>query len=400
MGADELALQQTAFNPTHLATALLVHQEPRAELLGLNLQEAGELLEVHGGVQLEVRADGRVEQGVLDLVHEDRGVVVDGVDVDRRVVKVGGSGADELGAGRAEEFLEQREGLGATVLETVELLTVLLAEGRVDGVVETSGVEGHADGDQSVHLVILLGNGVVAVAALLEVLCPGDVDQDVAEHPDGITVAAHHHVRETHVVVSREVGGHDTGKHSLLVHLDIIEGLESKAKVTQQAVDTEQTDDREVAQHLVQRTRAILSGNGQRVFTPLDGSQLLIDLRSLHKGVKNVEDRVAAPCVGGFTQELCFFLVGTAAGDTVTVATERLELVDEFVDDIPSPVVLFAQLATNKRKPLKQGKNGKKENGKKKNIQREPPTQPAHPNSRYNETDCSSYHSSQTWSPA
>ena len=188
-----------------------------------------------------------------------------------------------------------------------------------------------------------LAIGVVVVAALLEVLCPGDVDQDVAEHPDGITVAAHHHVRETHVVVGGEVGGHDTGEHGLLVHLDIIEGLEGKAKVTQQAVDTEQTDDGEVAQHLVQRTGTILSGNSHWVFTPLDGSQLLIDLRSLHKGVKNVEDRVAAPCVGGVTQELCFFFVGTAAGDTVTVAAERLELVDEFIDDIPSPVVLCKQ---------------------------------------------------------
>lgn len=106
VGADDFALEQTPLDPADLAAALLVDQQPRAELLGLDFEETGELLEVHGGVQLEVRADGGVEQGVFDLVHEDGGLVVDGVDVDGRVVKVRRGGANELGASRAEEFLE------------------------------------------------------------------------------------------------------------------------------------------------------------------------------------------------------------------------------------------------------------------------------------------------------
>ena len=269
--------------------------------------------------------------------------MVDGVDVDGRVVKVRRGGADELGAGGAEEFLEQGEGLGAAVLETGELVAVLLAEGGVDGVVEASGVQGDADGDQGVHLVVLLGDSIVAVAAFLEVLGARDVDQDVAEHADGVAVPAHHHVREAHIVVGGKVGGHHAGEHGLLVHLDVIEGLERKAEVTQQAVDTEQPDYREVSKHLVQRAGAVLPGEGQGVLSPLDGGQLLIDLRTLDKGVQDVENRVAAPCVGVLPQELCFLLVGTAAGDTVAVAAERLELVDEFVDDIPSPVILIKQ---------------------------------------------------------
>lgn len=243
IGDNRLALQQAALDPAHLAAALFVDQEPRAELLRLDLEEPGQLLEVHGGVEFQVRADGRVEQGVLDLVHEDGGLVVDRVDVERRVVEVRRRRADELGAGGSEELLKQRNGLGAAVLETVELLAVLLAETRVDGIIETGGVESDADGDQSVHLVILLGNGIEAVAALLEVLRSGDVYQNVAEHADGVGVATHHHVREAHVVVCGEMGGHDAGKHGLLVHLDVIERLQSQTKVSQQAVDTQEPDD-------------------------------------------------------------------------------------------------------------------------------------------------------------
>lgn len=41
----------------------------------------------------------------------------------------------------------------------------------MDGVIQTSGLESHTDGNQSVHLLVLLGDGVV-LGALLEVLCP------------------------------------------------------------------------------------------------------------------------------------------------------------------------------------------------------------------------------------
>lgn len=278
IGIDRLALQEATLDPAHLTAALLVDQQPRAELLRLDLKEASQLLQVHGGVEFQVRADCGVEEGVLNLVHEDRGLVVDRVDVDGRVVEVRRGGADELGAGRAEELLEERDRLRATVLETDQLLAVLLAQSRVNGVIKTSGVESNADGDQSIHLVVLLGNSIVAVAALLEVLCPGDIDQNVAEHADGVGIAAHHHVGETDIVVGGEVSSHDTGKHGLLVHLDVVERLQGKAEVSQQAVNTEQSNDGEVAEHLIQRARAVLASKRQWVFTTLDSSQLLIDL--------------------------------------------------------------------------------------------------------------------------
>ena len=40
VGNDCIALKQASFDPADLAAALLVHQQPRAELLGFNLKEA------------------------------------------------------------------------------------------------------------------------------------------------------------------------------------------------------------------------------------------------------------------------------------------------------------------------------------------------------------------------
>lgn len=344
-----LTLKQAALDPADLATALLVNQQPGAEFLGLDLEEAGELLQIHRSVEFQVGPDGGVEEGVSDLIHEDGGVVVNGVDVEGRVVEVGRGRADELGAGGAEEFLEERQGLGAAALEADELFTVFLAEGGVDGVVEAGWVESDADGDQGVHLVVLLGDGVVAVAALVEVLGPRDVHQDVAEHADGVGVAAHHHVGEAHVVVCGEVGGHDAGEHGLLVHLDVVEGFECKAKISQQAVDAQQTDDREVSQHPVQRAGTVFSSICHRVLATLDSGQLVVDLRPLDQRVENIEHGIAAPSIRILAQKLGFLLIGPASGNTVAVSTERLKLVNKLIDNIPCPEVLNQSIISRRK---------------------------------------------------
>ena len=122
-------------------------------------------------------------------------------------------------------------------MELHELVAILIAQGGVDSVVELGRVECDADGDESVHLVVLLGDAVV-LGVLLEVLGPRDVYKNMGEHADGVGVAAHHHVAEPNVVIRGEVGGHDAGEHGFLVQLDIVEGFESKAEVPQQAVDS------------------------------------------------------------------------------------------------------------------------------------------------------------------
>lgn len=230
------------------------------------------------------------------------------VDVGLGVLKVRRDGGDELGSSSAEELLEDGERLGAAPLQLKQLVAVLLSQGAVDGVVQTGRLESDADGNQGVHLLVLLGNRVV-LSALLEVLGPRDVDEDVAEHADGISVAVLHHVGKAHVVVGGEVGSHDTCEHGLLVELDIVEGLEGEAEVTQQAVDAKETDDGEVSKHSVKVLGTVLAGHGHGVLVALHGCQLLGDLRSLDKRVQNVQNAVASPGVGVLPENLSLLLV-------------------------------------------------------------------------------------------
>ena len=217
----------------------------------------------------------------------------------------------------------------------------------MDGVVELGRGEGDAEGDQGVHLIVLLAHAVVlGRVALLEVLRPADVHEDVAEHADGVGVAPQHHVAETDVVVRGEVRRHDAREHGFLVQLDVVERLQREREVPQQAVHPQQPDDGEVAEHAVERPRAVLAGDQVGVFVALHREELLVDLRPLDQGVEHVEDRVAAPHVGVFAQDGGFagFVFGDAvggrAGDAVAVAAEGFKLVDEFVDYVPGPVIL------------------------------------------------------------
>lgn len=108
----------------------------------------------------------------------------------------------------------------------------------MDCVVEFGGVEGYANGDKSVHLVVFLRDAVV-LGVFLEIFGAGDVDEDMAEHSNGIGVPAHHHIAESNVVVGGEVGGHDTGEHGFLVELNVIKRFQCKTEVAEQTVDSE-----------------------------------------------------------------------------------------------------------------------------------------------------------------
>lgn len=232
----DVPVQESALAPADLTTALLVDHQPAAQLIRLDLQEAGQLLQVHGGVEFEVGFEGGGGHGGADVGHEDGQVVLDRVHVHGRVVEVGRGRGDEFGAGGAEVFLEEGEGVRAAALEPGELVAVFVAEGGVDGVVELGGVEGDADGDEGVHLVVLLRDAVV-LGCFLEVLGAGDVDEDVGEHADGVGVAAEHEVGEADVVVGREMGGHDAREHGFFVEFDVVERFEGEAEVAEEAVD-------------------------------------------------------------------------------------------------------------------------------------------------------------------
>lgn len=108
----------------------------------------------------------------------------------------------------------------------------------MDGVVESGGVESHADGNECIHLVVLLRDRVV-LSILLEVLRPRNVDEDMAEHANRICVSAHHHVGEAYIVVGREVCGHNASEHGFLVKFDVIESLQRKTEVSEKAVNSQ-----------------------------------------------------------------------------------------------------------------------------------------------------------------
>ena len=292
-----LPLQQSPLAPPRLPAPLLVDEQPTPQLLGLDLQEAGQLLQIHGGVELQVGPDGGAEHGIPDLGHEDGGMMIDRIDIHGRMVEIGRGRGDEFRAGAAEQLLEQAQTLGPAALQADELVAVFFAEGGVDGIVELHGVEGDADGDEGVHLLVLLGDAVV-LGVLLEVLGARHVHQDVAEHADGVGVAAQHQVGEADVVVGGEVGGHDAGEHGFFVELDVVEGLEGEREVAQQAVHPQQADDGEVAEHAVEGPGTVVAGDGVGVLVAFHGEELLIDLGALDEGVEDVEDGVAAPGIG------------------------------------------------------------------------------------------------------
>jgi len=81
----------------------------------------------------------------------------------------------------------------------------------------------------------------------------------MAEHADGICVSAHHHVGEAYIVVGCEVCGHNAGEHGFLIELNIIKSLQRKTEVSEKAVNSQKTNDREISKHSVERLRSIIA---------------------------------------------------------------------------------------------------------------------------------------------
>lgn len=108
-------------------------------------------------------------------------------------------------------------------------------------------------------------------------------------------------------------------------------------------MDTEEADDAEVAEHAVQRSRAVVASYEAGVGVLFHGGELGSYFRALDEGVEDIEDRVAAPGIRIITEEGKVIVAGGVlrgigiAGNAVTVATKGFKLVNEFVDDIPSP---------------------------------------------------------------
>ena len=126
-----------------------------SELLLGEVQEAGQLGHRHGGVELEEAADGRELGLLLHLVRKHLQLLQEGllVVIGVHIVIVGHYWRQELGAGVAEKFLVD---LRVTFLHAQHLVPVFLTQLEVNALVDTHGVHGEGDGQQRVHLLILL----------------------------------------------------------------------------------------------------------------------------------------------------------------------------------------------------------------------------------------------------
>lgn len=105
----------------------------------------------------------------------------------------------------------------------------------------------------------------------------------------------------------------------------------------------QETNDAEVPEHAVQGTGPVFASDGRWVGVFFHGGELGGDFGALDERVEDIEDGVATPGVGVVAQEGKVVFAGRIRGsigvtsNTMTVAAEGFELVDEFVDDIPGP---------------------------------------------------------------
>lgn len=299
--------------------------------------EGGQLHQRQRRVQLQVRADGRQHLLLADLVHEHLGLVFDGV------LAVVGAGLDgrragrqELGAGEREAALE----LGQVAVLHLEHLfvVVLLAEHLLDALVDALRVQHQADGQQVVHLLRLLIDLVVLVRARGEQLLGAlHVQQGGRQGPDGVSVAAHHHVREAHVVGGGDLARRHVRVLRLLVQLDVLQHLDGLVVISKQRMKTKQPHEREVAQHLVQRVAPELARHRVGVAAGRVHLKLALDVRLVHEGVQHIEDAEHVPRLVLCVERV--YLRLAQLGGAGPILRERLELIDKLVNQLPEPLV-------------------------------------------------------------
>ena len=99
----------------------------------------------------------------------------------------------ELGTGEGEALFKLRQFSSLHLVHLVRV--VLLPERGQQRLVDPLGMEDEADCQQDEHLLRLLVDLVILVGLCLEHgLGSLDVEKDVSEGPDGVSVTSHHHV--------------------------------------------------------------------------------------------------------------------------------------------------------------------------------------------------------------
>jgi len=274
---------------------MLEGEEMRFQHALVDLHEGRQFRDRHRRVQLQVRSDGRQPDLLFDFVLED----VELLQVrffacaSGWQVVIGRNRGQEFGAGEAESLFELTH---VTFSHLGHLLTEFLLELRVNAFVDASGMQRKGDGQKSVHLIVLFVDQLhLEILVLEDLLCPLNVEENVDKGSDGVLITAHHQIRETDKVVRRHLTGRYSRVHGLLVDVDVLENVYGLIKVAQQRMKSAESDEREVAQHLVERVHSKLTGDCLRITTRREHLQLGVDVAFFYEGVKNVENRMHVP---------------------------------------------------------------------------------------------------------
>ncbi len=265
----KLAVEARSALGPHLVHHLMLEaQQMRLQLVHGHAHVVGQLVHRHRRVEPQVRPDRGQQHLLLHLVHKDlhlkpQRLLVHGL-VQHGRVEGRGHRRQELWTGEGETRLELAKVAGLHLVHLIGV--VLLLQHGVERLVDALRVQHEADGEQDVHLLRLLVDLIVLVGlSLKHATSPLNVEQDVAERPDGVGVTPHHEVREAHVVVHGDLAAGDARVETLLVQLDLLEDFDGLIIITEQRVKPQESDEREVAHHLVQRVHPELAGHRLRI---------------------------------------------------------------------------------------------------------------------------------------
>jgi hypothetical protein len=105
---------------------------------------------------------------------------------------------------------------------------------------------------------------LIELRTTLEVFEAEDEEENVGEGTDSVGVSTEHQVGETDIVVDGDVGRSHTSEESLLVEVDSVEHRKCESVVSQEDVNANEAEDREVAEMVVERDGSVFSGSGPK----------------------------------------------------------------------------------------------------------------------------------------
>jgi len=166
-----------------------------------------------------------------------------------------------------------------------------------------------------------------------------NVEENLVELTNSIDIPPQHKGGKSIVVDSSDMATNDTGVNTWLSDVNGLQPFESSVVVTEEAVNTQETDHAEVTEDLqdVAATAEIVAISLSELKAILVMLKDLDDTRLLHKCLQEVEHAIDIPGLIVLSEQcnllLCFVL------ELCSELTETLELVDKLIHHIPQPLV-------------------------------------------------------------